>query len=105
MIHLPPRGSSRILTPVQGVNRHRMVKYQKTIEQVAGVALIVAIVIGCGYVLRPFVSAILWAAILCSATWRLHELFLRSLRGRRNLAAGLMTILLSVVLIIPFVVV
>jgi len=82
-----------------------MVKNQKRIEQIAGIALIGAIVMGCGFVLRPFLSAILWAAILCFATWPLHELFLRWLRGRRNLAAGLMTAVLSLVLIIPFVIV
>jgi predicted PurR-regulated permease PerM len=82
-----------------------MVKNQKRIEQIAGIALIGAIVIGCAFVLRPFLSAILWAAILCFATWPLHELFLRSLRGRRSLAAGLMTAVLSLVLIIPFVIV
>ncbi|MBN1505379.1 MAG: AI-2E family transporter [Sedimentisphaerales bacterium] len=82
-----------------------MVKNQKRIEQIAGIALIGAILIGCGFVLRPFLSAILWAAILCFATWPLHELFLKWLRGRRNVAAGLMTAVLSLVLIIPFVVV
>ncbi|MCU0913381.1 MAG: AI-2E family transporter [Planctomycetes bacterium] len=79
-------------------------KYQKTIEQIAGLALIGAVVVGCGFVLRPFVSAILWAAILCFATWPLYELFLRWFRGRRTLAAGLMTGVLSIVLVIPFVV-
>ncbi|MGE5295757.1 MAG: AI-2E family transporter, partial [Solirubrobacterales bacterium] len=81
-----------------------MIKYQKTIEQVAGVAIISAIVIGCGFVVRPFMSAILWATILCSATWPVHQLFRRTFRSR-NLAAGWMTLLLSIVLIIPFVVV
>jgi len=82
-----------------------MVKYQKTIEQVAGLALIGAIVVGCGFVLRPFVAAILWAAILCFATWPLHELFLKWLHGGRNLAAGLMTAVLFLFLVIPFVLV
>src|SRR4030042_109393 len=65
-----------------------MVKNQKRIEQIAGMALIGAIVLGCGFVLRPFVSAILWAAILCFATWPLHELFLKWLPGRRALAGS-----------------
>jgi len=82
-----------------------MVKHQRTIEQIAGLALIVVIVMGCVLVLRPFISAILWAAILCFATWPVHDLLLRWLRGRRNLTAGLMTALLSLVLIIPFLVV
>jgi predicted PurR-regulated permease PerM len=82
-----------------------MVKNQKRIEQIAGLILVGAIVIGCGLVLRPFVSAILWAAILCFATWPVHELLLKWLRGHRNIAAGLMTALLSLVLILPFLVV
>jgi predicted PurR-regulated permease PerM len=44
-----------------------MVKNQKRIEQIAGIAVIVTIVIGCGLVLRPFILPILWAAILCFA--------------------------------------
>src|SRR5512146_3061846 len=80
-------------------------KYQKTIEQIAGLALIGAIVVGCVLVLRPFISAILWAAILCFATWPLYELFRRWLRGRHTLAAALTTAVLALVLIIPFFVV
>jgi predicted PurR-regulated permease PerM len=80
-------------------------KYQKTVEQIAGLALIGAIVVGCVFVMRPFISAILWAAILCFATWPLYELFRRRLRDRRTLAAALTTAVLALVLIIPFVVV
>jgi len=82
-----------------------MVKYQRTIEQIAGLALIGAIVVGCVLVLRPFISAILWAAILCFATWPLYEMFRRWLGGRHTLAAALTTAVLALVLIIPFVVV
>jgi predicted PurR-regulated permease PerM len=79
-----------------------MVKNIKKIEQVAGLTLVVGIVIGCWLVLRPFISSILWAAILCSATWPLYELLLRWFRGRRTFAAGVMTLLLSLAILIPF---
>lgn len=82
-----------------------MFKNQQRIEQVAGLILIGAIVVGCLFVLKPFVSAILWAAILCFATWPLRELLLKWVRGRRNLAAGLMTVVLLLVLFIPFLIV
>jgi predicted PurR-regulated permease PerM len=82
-----------------------MVKNQERIEQIAGLALIGAIVVGCGFVLRPLVLPILWAAILCFATWPLYELLLKWLHGRHNLAAGLMTVILLLVLFIPFLVV
>ena len=79
-----------------------MVKNQQRIEQIAGLALIGAIIVGCGLVLRPFALSILWAAILCFATWPLRELLLKWLGGRRNLVAALMTIVLLLVLFIPF---
>jgi predicted PurR-regulated permease PerM len=79
-----------------------MVKNIKTIEMVAGVALVGGIVIGCWLVLRPFISPILWAAILCSATWPLYELLLRWLRNRRTLASFLMTLILAMAILIPF---
>jgi predicted PurR-regulated permease PerM len=82
-----------------------MFKNQQRIEQAAGLILIAAIVVGCLFVLKPFVSAILWAAILCFATWPLRELLLKWLGGRRNLAALLMTVMLLLVLFIPFFVV
>ena len=76
-------------------------KNQQRIEQIAGIALIGAIIVGCGFVLWPFALPILWAAILCLATWPLYELLLKWLGGRRNLAAALMTIMLLLVLFIP----
>jgi predicted PurR-regulated permease PerM len=82
-----------------------MVKNAKRIEQVAGLVLIGAIVIGCWLVLRPFLSSILWAAILCLATWPLHDLLLRWLRGRHTLTAAIMTLILSLAILIPFIVV
>jgi predicted PurR-regulated permease PerM len=82
-----------------------MLKNQQRIEQIAGLIFIAAIVVGCLFVLKPFISAILWAAILCFATWPLRELLLKWLKGRKNLAAGLMTFALVLALFIPFLVV
>ncbi len=55
----------------------------------------------CLLVLRPFVSAALWAVILCFTTW---PLFLRLevlLGGRRTLAALIATLLLAAVIVVP----
>ncbi len=79
-----------------------MLKNQQRIEQIAGGILIAVIIIGCLLVLRLFVLAILWAAILCFVTWPLRELFLKWFRGRRGLTAFLMTLLLLLVLFVPF---
>jgi predicted PurR-regulated permease PerM len=82
-----------------------MIKNEKRIEQIAGLVFIGAVAAGCLLVLKPFASAILWAAIVCFATWPLYQILLKWLRGRRNLAAGLMTIVISLVLFIPFLVI
>jgi len=79
-----------------------MIKNQQRIEQIAGLILIGAIVVGCLLVLRPFALAILWAAIMCFVTWPLRELLLKWFRGRRNLTAAMMTVVLLLVLFIPF---
>ena len=82
-----------------------MINNQQRIEQIAGLILIGAIVVGCALVLRLFALAILWAAILCFATWPLRELLLKWLHGKHNLTAVIMTIVLLLVIFIPFLVV
>jgi predicted PurR-regulated permease PerM len=79
-----------------------MVKNIQKIEQIAGLTLVGGIVIGCWLVLRPFMSSILWAGILCSATWPLYELLLKWFRGWRTLASLLMTLILALAILIPF---
>jgi predicted PurR-regulated permease PerM len=70
-------------------------------NQVTRIALIALLVVGCIYVLRPFMAAVLFAAILCLFTWPVyHRLWL--LLGRRDTwAAIIMTLLLLVALILP----
>ena len=79
-------------------------KWQR-VEQIAGIVFLALIGIGCTVVLRPFVSAVLWAAILCYATWPLYGRLERFLRGRKNTAAALMTTLIALVLVVPFAIV
>ena len=77
-------------------------KNRKMIEQAAGVALVGLLVFFCLLVLKPFVSAILWAAILAFASWPVFEFVKRRLAGGNPLvAAGLMTLMATLVLVIP----
>ena len=77
----------------------------KKVEPVAGMAVILLIVVGCLIILKPFVSAMLWAGILCYSTWPLFLRLVDILHGRRRLAAAIMTLLVTSVLIVPFVIV
>jgi len=74
---------------------------QERIEQIVVVVLLLILAIGCLTVLRPFLSALLWALILSFATWPLHAWLVGRLRGRRTLAATLMTLLVAAIFILP----
>jgi predicted PurR-regulated permease PerM len=76
---------------------------EKRIEQIIQVAAIAMLVIGCLMVLRPFLAAVLSAAILCFSTWPIYEWLERRLMGRSWLAALVMTLLLALVLVLPLV--
>jgi len=73
----------------------------KRIEQVAQIAAIAVLVIGCLLVLKPFVTALLTAAIVSFATWPIYKWLERKLGGRRWLAALVMTLFLIVIVVLP----
>ncbi|MBX9964078.1 MAG: AI-2E family transporter [Burkholderiales bacterium] len=74
---------------------------QTRIERYVWPAALAALAVACVLVLRPFFSAILWAAILTFTTWPLY-LRLRSRVGdRMTLAASLMTTAIVLALLVP----
>jgi predicted PurR-regulated permease PerM len=75
------------------------------LERNIGGILTVLILLGCLLVLRPFVSALLWAVVLCFATWPVYSRLLHLLRGRRTLAALLTTMAMILVVLLPFVII
>src|SRR3990167_5230636 len=58
---------------------------------------------GCLLVLWPFLSSLVWAAILASTSWSVFLRLDHLVGQRRTLAASLMTILVTVVLLVPVV--
>jgi predicted PurR-regulated permease PerM len=71
------------------------------VAQITQIAAVALLVLGCLLVLRPFVTALLGAAIMCYSTWPVYLWFERELRGRRTLAALVMSFLVLVVIIAP----
>lgn len=59
--------------------------------------------IGCAVVLWPFLTALLWAAILVYTTWPVHEWLRRRLRFGRIPAASAMLTLTFLVIVVPVV--
>src|ERR1039458_711239 len=75
-----------------------MTRLRSQLEQNLGWVILLALVVGCLVVLRPFVSALLWAVVLSFASWPIYRRLLRWLGNQRTLAAALMT--LGMVLIV-----
>ena len=63
--------------------------------------LISLLIVGCVFVLYPFMAAMLFAAIICVFTWPLYQRIRRVLGSRDRLAAVTMTLLLLFSLILP----
>jgi predicted PurR-regulated permease PerM len=66
-----------------------------------GGTAVVVLGFGCLLVLRPFVSAALWALILCFTTWPLFLRLEDLLGGRRTLSALIATLCLAAVIVVP----
>ncbi len=72
-----------------------------TAERVLMALMLGGIGIGCVLVLYPFMSSLLWAAILAFTTWPVFEWLRVHLHLRRTPAAGLMVALTAVMVVLP----
>ncbi|MDO9150025.1 MAG: AI-2E family transporter [Methylotenera sp.] len=70
-------------------------------NQIARITLISLLIVGCVFVLYPFMPAMLFAAVICVFTWPLYQRIWRLLGKRDMLAAVTMTLLLLFALILP----
>jgi predicted PurR-regulated permease PerM len=74
---------------------------EKRFEIYLQLAAVIVLVGGCLLVLRPFMTAMLFAAVVCVSTWPQYLWLLRKLKRRQNLAALSMTLSLILVVILP----
>lgn len=65
------------------------------------VLLIAVLIASCLWIMKPFLSALIWATMIVVATWPQLLSIQKRLGGRRWLAALFMTLLLLVILIVP----
>ncbi|MDQ2961808.1 MAG: AI-2E family transporter [Pseudomonadota bacterium] len=75
------------------------------IEQWITLAVLAVLIAGCYLVLQPFLSAVLWAIILCCTTWPVFVHLQRITGGRVTLAASIVTFVIALVVLAPFVIV
>jgi predicted PurR-regulated permease PerM len=75
------------------------------IDRTLTMVVLALLIAGCFFVLQPFLTAILWALILCATIWPLFLRLRDSLRGRSGLAALAVVLLMAVTVLAPFVIV
>src|SRR5512140_774820 len=81
-------------------------KFRRTrLEQALGLTALVFLLIGAFVVMKPFLSAAMWAVVLCFSLWPLHHRLVRWLGNRRTLAAAITTLAITLVLLVPFAVI
>jgi predicted PurR-regulated permease PerM len=80
-------------------------KTELRFEQLAAMAAIALLTLGCFLVLRPFISSLLWAGIICFSTWPFFARLVKFFRNRRTIAALVMTCIIGFVMVIPFAIV
>ncbi|HET6464136.1 MAG TPA: AI-2E family transporter YdiK [Nitrospiria bacterium] len=65
--------------------------------------LFIGLLIGLSlWILRPFLAAIVWAAMIVVATWPMMRAVQSRVGGKRSWAVVVMTLVLSLILILPF---
>ena len=63
------------------------------------------LVIGCYLVVRPFLTAFIWGAIIAVSTRGIYEKVVKLVRGKRGLAAALTSLALVAILLVPITIV
>ncbi len=71
--------------------------------RIFALAAAVALAIGCFLVVRPFISSLLWAAILVFCTWPLYVMLMQRARLPRTPAALVMVVVTFLVLVLPII--
>jgi predicted PurR-regulated permease PerM len=93
------------IKPDASGGQHAGPEYRGRSEAIVGLAALVLLALGCLIVLAPFLSAILWAVLLCFSTWSLFVRLRAAIGGRNSLAALAMTLIIAAVAVVPFVIV
>jgi predicted PurR-regulated permease PerM len=73
-------------------------------EHTIGLAVLTLLLVGSFIVLRPFISALLWAIVLAFSLWPVQGRLTRWMGQRRALAALLITLTLAAALFVPLLV-
>lgn len=82
-------------------SREDDVKFDRLMEQLAGVIALLALVSAALIVLAPFVTALIWGAILAYCSWQPYRRLARLFKGHAALAAFVIVLSILVIVIGP----
>jgi predicted PurR-regulated permease PerM len=74
---------------------------RRSVEAAVRIGLVVGLVVWCYYIVKPFVTPVLWAVILAVALFPVFKWLKSKFGGRGGLAAGVLTIVFLGILIVP----
>ncbi len=74
-------------------------------DQLIALVAVALVVVGCFMVMRPFLSSLMWAVVLTFSCWPFHRRLLALVGGRKTLAASLMTLAITFILLVPSVII
>jgi predicted PurR-regulated permease PerM len=82
-----------------------MTGQENKLEQNLGWGVLLLLLGGCVLVMRPFVSAVLWAIVLSVSSWPLYRRLRKFTGNRGTLASLLMLLGMILILLVPFIIV
>ena len=88
----------------EALNKKSGKRLMKT-EPLLGIGALLLLLGGCFLVLKPFLSALMWAIVLAYTLYPMQRMFTRWFHGRRTIAACLVTLTISVLVAGPIVLV
>lgn len=96
----------RSLPAVAGARKRRTetiwIQPSRDITRTTLAVLFIAVLIGASvWIMRPFLTALIWATMIVVATWPLHLAAQKRLWGKRALAVTVMTLALLLIFILP----
>ena len=80
-------------------------EHRPKLEQVLGIACLALLLLASFLVMRPFISSLLWALVLSFSLWPIQSRLTAALHGRPTIAALIITGILGLLMVLPFLVV
>lgn len=80
---------------------NQTIRFEKLVDTLIRLGVLFFLLGWCFTILRPFILVLIWSAVIAIATYPLFTLFIKVFRGRKTVAAVVLTLLFLIILILP----